>query len=85
MTIPGLESLLADSLTHADSPHNGKWRTDEYFFQPDALLRGTINLSPAWFERGHTVRRIWILVLWGFYSQIQVPPACICSIEGREI
>ncbi|KIK71897.1 hypothetical protein PAXRUDRAFT_181645, partial [Paxillus rubicundulus Ve08.2h10] len=31
-----------------------KWRTDSTLFRRDAKLAGTVNLSPAWFQQGHS-------------------------------
>ncbi|KIK75970.1 hypothetical protein PAXRUDRAFT_171164 [Paxillus rubicundulus Ve08.2h10] len=32
-----------------------KWRTDSGLFWRDPKLAGTVNLSPAWFQQGHSV------------------------------
>ncbi|KIK76267.1 hypothetical protein PAXRUDRAFT_170419 [Paxillus rubicundulus Ve08.2h10] len=32
-----------------------KWQMDSTLFQRDSKLVGTVNLSPAWFQQGHSV------------------------------
>ena len=46
-----LEGVLFKSLNMTEGP----WRTDSEFFNPESIVRGSINISPAWFQQGRHV------------------------------
>ncbi|KIK75494.1 hypothetical protein PAXRUDRAFT_172686 [Paxillus rubicundulus Ve08.2h10] len=48
-----LEIYLPQSVGH--SRDTKKWRMDSTLFQRDSQLAGTVNLSPTWFQQGHSV------------------------------
>ncbi|KAI6156938.1 hypothetical protein BKA82DRAFT_142415 [Pisolithus tinctorius] len=47
--------LLREPLWESIKASPQAWRTDKSYFHDDAELKGTINLSPAWFQQGRGV------------------------------
>ncbi|KAI6156666.1 hypothetical protein BKA82DRAFT_162483 [Pisolithus tinctorius] len=44
--------LLREPLWESIKASPQAWQTDKSYFRDDAELKGTINLSPAWFQQG---------------------------------
>ncbi|KIO08886.1 hypothetical protein M404DRAFT_133258 [Pisolithus tinctorius Marx 270] len=44
--------LLREPLWESIKASSQAWRMDKSYFREDAELKGTINLSPAWFQQG---------------------------------
>ncbi|KAI5987975.1 hypothetical protein F5J12DRAFT_698526, partial [Pisolithus orientalis] len=54
--------LLREPLWESIKASPQAWQMDKSYFHNNAELKGTINLSPAWFQQGHGVEASQLLI-----------------------
>ncbi|KAI6150347.1 hypothetical protein BKA82DRAFT_4013167 [Pisolithus tinctorius] len=69
--------LLREPLWESIKASPQAWQTDKSYFCDDAELKGTINLSPTWFQQGHGPQN-------GFLEASQLPKSRMENTSTRE-
>ncbi|KAI6003268.1 hypothetical protein F5J12DRAFT_783694 [Pisolithus orientalis] len=75
--------LLREPLWESIKASPQAWQMDKSYFCDNAELKGTINLSPAWFQQGHGVAPKWLPGSL-MAAQIQDRKHFYKGMDGRE-